>query len=85
MVVEFASQKNVGKYTGMYYVASMLAQSLTPICLGALMLIPNFQYAVMMPYSVILFVAAGIVFLFVKNIKVNKVETKKGLEAFDQD
>ena len=34
MVVEMASRKNVGKYTGIYYVASQVAQALTSIVVG---------------------------------------------------
>ena len=34
MVVEMASRKNVGKYTGIYYVASQVAQALTTILVG---------------------------------------------------
>lgn len=85
MVVELANQKNIGKFTGLYYASSMLAQSLTPIALGSLLLIPNFHWQIMFPYSAILFLAAGIIFFFVSNSKSKKVKNKKGLEAFDQD
>lgn len=85
MVVELSTSKTIGKFTGIYYAASMLAQSLTPVALGALMRIENFQWAVMFPYSTVLFVAAFVVFLFIPNVRTKKVNTKKGLEAFDQD
>lgn len=85
MVVELADSKSIGKFTGIYYAASMLAQSLTPIALGALIGVPNFNWAVMFPYSTILFVAALVVFIFVQGGKSKKVPTKKGLEVFDQD
>lgn len=85
MVVELSTQKTVGKYTGYYYTSSMLAQSLTPIGLGALMLIQNFAWQVTFAYSAILFAFALIVFIFIPNIKRAKVESKKGLEAFDKD
>ncbi len=85
MVVELANKNNIGKYTGAYYASSMLAQSLTPIALGALMRSPSFQYGVMFIYSTILFVVALIVFFFVKENRQKKITYKKGLEAFDQD
>lgn len=85
MVVELADSKTIGKFTGIYYAASMLAQSLTPIALGALIGIPNFNWGVMFPYSTILFIAALVVFMFVGNSKNKKVPAKKGLEVFDQD
>ena len=84
MVVELATANTVGKFTGIYYAASMLAQSLTPIALGALVG-TNFAWSVMFPYSAILFTAALIVFLFIGNVKGKKEEKKKGLEAFNQD
>ncbi len=91
MVVELSTQKTVGKYTGYYYTSSMLAQSLTPIGLGALMLIPNLfgtngsGWPVTFPYSAVLFLAALVVFFFIPDVKNKKVQRKKGLEAFDQD
>lgn len=85
MVVELANQQNIGKFTGYYYTSSMLAQSLTPIALGSLLLIPNFHWQIMFPYSSILFISAGIVFIFVSNNKSKHHSNKKGLEAFDKD
>jgi MFS family permease len=64
MVVELASKKNVGKYTGYYYTSSMVAQSVTPIFMGALMDILGFTY--FFPYAVVFSVIAFIVFSFVK-------------------
>jgi MFS family permease len=85
MVVELANRNNIGKFTGYYYTSSMLAQSITPIALGSLFLIPSFHWQIMFPYSATLFLAAGIIFFFVSNNKNTKVKTKKGLEAFNQD
>lgn len=90
MVVELSTQKTVGKFTGYYYTSSMLAQSLTPIALGALFFVGfgtggGHNWAIMFPYSCVLFIAALIIFVFVGNVKVNKEKSKKGLEAFDQD
>ncbi len=64
MVVEMASKKTVGKLTGWYYSASMLAQSLTPICVGFFFKALGFQW--LFPYATIFAVIALIVFLFYK-------------------
>ena len=83
MVVEFSNQKNVGKFTGLYYSSSMLAQSITPVCIG--LIFGATSWRAMFPYSTFLMIAALIVFLFISNVKINKVKNKKGLEALDQD
>ena len=85
MVVELSDSKSIGKFTGIYYAASMLSQSLTPIALGALIGVEGFNWTAMFPYSTILFIASLVVFMFVGNNKSKKVPTKKGLEVFDQD
>ena len=36
MMVEMSTSSEIGKYTGMYYTASMIAQSITPILFGAI-------------------------------------------------
>lgn len=86
MIVEFADSTNVGKYTGLYYTFSMIAQSLTPVALGALMKgVKGVAWAMMFPYSTVLLIAAFVVFFFVNNVKNSKIGSKKGLDAFDQD
>ncbi|MDR0934736.1 MAG: MFS transporter [Erysipelotrichaceae bacterium] len=84
MVVELSTASSIGKFTGIYYASSMLAQSLTPIALGAL-IGTSFSWDVMFPYSAILFTLALVVFMFVKGSKGRKMPVKKGLAAFDQD
>lgn len=84
MIVELASKKNIGKYTGIYYAASMAAQSLTPVVAGIAVYFSN-RWDVLFIYSSIIMALALITFLFVNNVKTNKVESKKGLEVFDQD
>ena len=83
MVVEFATKDNVGKFTGIYYTFSMLAQSLTPIALGFLLKQLS-AWNIVFLYSTILMAAALVVFLFVRGVK-NKKTAKKGLEAYDSD
>ena len=84
MVVELCSNKKIGRFTGYYYAASMAAQSITPIVMGLIFKITS-AYWVMPIYSCVAMSAALIVFLFVKNVKANKVQNKKGLESLDQE
>lgn len=65
MIVEFSTQKTIGTYTSIYYMASMVAQSVTPILIGMLMDATN--NGAFFPYATSCFGAALIVFLFVKN------------------
>ncbi len=58
MIMEVASEKTTGRYTGYYYTASMSAQILTPILSGAVMEFIGYQYLYL--YSVI---CAAIAFL----------------------
>lgn len=74
MVVEMASKKTVGKLTGWYYSASMLAQSLTPICVGFFFKALGFQW--LFPYATIFAVIALIVFLFYKQPAKSTVTTQ---------
>lgn len=86
MVVELCSSKHIGKFTGYYYAASMAAQTVTPILLGFIFM-KSGAWGVLPIYSAILIALSAIVFIiFVKNIKANKVQNAKGLEAFaDED
>ncbi len=86
MVVELCSSKKIGKFTGYYYASSMAAQTVTPVLVGSLMLIPNFDFTVLPIYGLVMSIAALVIFMFVKNIKSTKTEFKKGLEALgDED
>ena len=84
MFVELASGKNIGKYTGLYYAASMLAQTLTPVCAGLLVYKAE-KWDILFVYSTIVMAAALVVFIFVNNVKAKNVKIKKGFEALDQD
>lgn len=75
MVVEVASKKNIGKLTGWYYAASMLAQSITPICVG--FLFKWLGYSFLFYYVLIFAVLALGVFLFYKSPKKAEVEGNK--------
>ena len=82
MVVEMCKGSDVGKFTGYYYTFSMAAQVVTPIVAGALL--KNVGYKVLFPYAAFFVACAFVTMLFVKHGD-NKVEAKKGLEAFDVD
>lgn len=84
MLVEMTHQGNIGKYTGLYYTSSMLAQSFTPIIAGAIMTFRSGPEP-LFPYSSILMVLALVVFVFFKEPKSNQLNVKKGFEAFDND
>ena len=80
MVVEMCKGSEVGKFTGLYYTFSMSAQVITPILAGALM--NNIGYATLFPYAAFFVACAFVTMLFVKHGD-NKVEAKKGLDAYD--
>ena len=80
MVVEMCKGSEVGKFTGLYYTFSMSAQIATPIIAG--WLLENVDYKTLFPYAAIFVFASFITMTFVKHGD-NKVEVKKGLEAFD--
>ena len=80
MAVELSSGADVGKYTGYYYTASMAAQTLTPMFSGWLM--DNVADTVLFPYAAI-FVALAILTMMYVTHGDNKIDAKKGLEAFD--
>lgn len=81
MVVEMSDATNVGKYTGLYYTSSMLAQSITPICVGFLM--DFLGYESLFAYSTIFMILALVVFIFIKNTRIVTSGNKKGFENFD--
>jgi len=82
MVVEMCKGSEVGKFTGLYYTFSMTAQIITPIVAGTLL--RNVSYQALFPYAA-LFVAASFVTMGFVRHGDNKVDAKKGLEAFDMD
>lgn len=81
MVVEMSKGNNVGKYTGIYYTASMSAQIITPVLSGIFM--DNIGFGALFPYCAIFSVLAFLVMLFVKHGDSKPIPTEK-LEAFGQ-
>ncbi|MDD6201232.1 MAG: MFS transporter [Firmicutes bacterium] len=82
MVVELCSGADIGKYTGFYYTASMIAQIITPMFSGALM--DHMGMTVLFPYAAV-FVALAFVTMMMVRHGDAKAESKQGLEAFDAD
>ena len=80
MVVEMCKGSEVGKFTGLYYTFSMSAQIATPIVAG--WLLENVGYKTLFPYAAIFVFGSFITMGFVRHGD-NKVEARKGLEAFD--
>ena len=82
MVVEMCKGSEVGKFTGLYYTFSMTAQIMTPIVAG--WLLEHVGYRTLFPYAAIFVFASFITMGIVKHGD-NRVEAKKGLDAFDVD
>ena len=85
MVVELCPNSKIGQFTGYYYASSMAAQTITPIALGSLLLIPSMTWEYLPVYGAICLLISAIVFFFVKNVKNSKTTFAKGLEALGQD
>ncbi|MCR5333100.1 MAG: MFS transporter [Bacilli bacterium] len=84
MVVELCPNSKIGKFTGLYYAASMAAQTITPIALGTLLLSESFSWEFLPIYAIACVVASLIIFLFIKNVKSHKTTFKGGLEAIGE-
>ena len=82
MVVEMCKGSEVGKFTGYYYTFSMAAQVVTPIVAGTLL--RTVGYKALFPYAAFFVACAFFTMLQVRHGD-NKVDAKKGLEAFDMD
>lgn len=80
MVVEMCSESDVGKYTGIYYTASMGAQIVTPVISGFLM--DQLGMTVLFPYAFIFAAAAFFTMLAVHHGD-SRPTAKKGIEALE--
>ena len=86
MVVELASESDVGKYTGYYYTASMAAQIVTPIFSG--FLVDWLGWGIFFPYAAIFAALAFVTMLFVRHGDSKPVAEGDALErlgAMDAD
>lgn len=83
MIVEMANKNNIGKFTGYYYTASMIAQTATPILVGLIMSFNTAGLRLLYLYSFITMVIALLIFIFViekRQIKKQVKEKKSILE-----
>ena len=80
MVVEMCRGSDVGKFTGYYYTASMLAQVVTPVIAGSLM--KSISYQILFPYAALFVMLSFVTMYFVRHGD-SKAEAKKGLDAFE--
>lgn len=80
MVVEMCSESDVGKYTGIYYTASMAAQIVTPMISGFLM--DRMGMIVLFPYAFIFAAAAFFTMLAVRHGD-SRPTAKKGIEVLE--
>ena len=85
LVTDYCTGEKLGRFTALYYAASMFAQSVTPILIG-LIFMGTKEWQALPIYSAVLMGAAGIVFFFVKAPKRNDTgENAKGLAALGDD
>ena len=85
MVVELCTSKKIGTFTGYYYAASMSAQTVTPVLLGLIFMRAG-AWGALPVYSSVLTALSALVFIaLVKNIRIRKVTSASGLEAFAED
>lgn len=84
MVVELCPNSKIGQFTGYYYAASMAAQTITPVALGSLLLLPHFSWEFLPVYALVCVGASLIIFMFVKNVKNKKTNFSKGLDALGE-
>ena len=82
MVVEMCKGSEVGKFTGYYYTFSMIAQVVTPVVAGTLL--KTISYKILFLYAAVFVAGSFVTMCFVKHGD-NKVEAKKGLDAFDTE
>ena len=80
MVVEMCSEQDVGKYTGLYYTASMAAQVATPMLSGLLM--DKLGMKVLFPYAACFTALAFVTMYFVRHGD-SRPEAKRGLDALE--
>ena len=81
MVVEIASNSDIGKYTGYYYTFSMAAQAVTPLLSGVFL--EYVSYQTLFPYAFCFSLLALFTMSRVRHGDSKPVKKKKVLEHFD--
>jgi len=74
MVLETSNANTVGKFTGLYYTATMAASSITPFLSGLFM--EAYGRRILFVYSAVCMVIAIVLFIFVKGKEYNITETE---------
>ena len=85
MIMEVASEKTTGRYTGYYYTASMSAQIITPILSGAVMEFIGYRYLYL--YAVVCALLAALPLFLVKKgntILLQDLKLSKPLEVSEE-
>ena len=80
MVLETCKGADVGKYTGIYYTATMSAQAITPFLAGLIM---KFGRQYMFIYAIVFFIISLVLLIFVKHGDSRALPKKSMLENFD--
>ncbi|MCR5506134.1 MAG: MFS transporter [Bacilli bacterium] len=84
LVTDYCTSDKLGRFTALYYTASMLAQSVTPIVIG--LIFQATTWRAMPIYSACLMFVAGAIFIFVKAPhRMDKAKNVKGLDALGAD
>jgi MFS family permease len=83
MVVEMGRGTDAGKYTSLYYLFSMLAQTITPTLSG--FLLENVSYKTLFPYSLVFSLLSLCTMLFVKHGDSKPPRKGNVLEHFDAE
>lgn len=83
MVVEMCHGSDVGKYTGLYYTFSMVAQVTTPLLSAFLIDNLDYGYSVLFPYAVLFSVLSFVTMSFVRHGDSKGEKKASLLENFD--
>ncbi len=78
MVVELSRGGDVGKYTGFYYTASMLAQTVTPVLSGLFL---DISMTLLFPYATVFVLGSFVTMLFVRHGDSKPIPPENRLEA----
>ncbi len=84
LVIDYCNSDKIGRFTSLYYTASMLAQSITPIAIG--LIFRRTGWNALPIYSASIMAAAALIFFFVKApMRKDTGKNVKGLAALGKD
>ena len=81
VIIDMCSEKEVGRYTGLYYTFSMSAQIATPICSGFLM--QHISYLTLFPYAAFFSLLGFVFMIFVHHGNIKPQKKQSILEYMD--